>query len=384
VKIFLVFLSLLSLLHAKEETCYSVEIASVPATNNNKLLLEKQRYPKSCRVLRIDTMLCVRCECNDNYQELKQKLPQYKNITPSAYIVTSYKKRFFQTSKRSIDRRDFTDEELRLMLNSFLYSGDVANAYRVAKMGYKQYPNSLFWLQNIIKTAVWSNHPIEALKYKKELYSRIKKPKLRDDIINESLKLYQYESIENLVLEKFRQEPSKINAQLVLYLEYKIGYPQKAAEIFEKFYKKNEQRDYLLTKLLKIYIYMGDMAAAQRIVTLMERKGLYTQDNIFLIANYYYIRHDIQKAYETLLHLQNSHIKDSSYYQAVSDFGWYLNDLKNSAKASEYLINIKQGRVIDYERVIEYYKTKKKLYSAKIAKEAYLRYHKKYFFFYYA
>ena len=275
-------------------------------------------------------------------------------------------------------------DELRLMLDSFLYSGDVNNAYKVARLGYKKYPKSLYWLEKSMLTALWSNHILESLQYKKQLYKRTHSAKLRDEIIEESLKLYQYESIEKLVIDKFKKNPSKENAQLLLYVEYQIGNPQKAAKVLQNAYNQEPKRVYLLTNLLKIYMDTGDIDAAKKITAEIEKKEHYTKENIFLLANYYYIRHNIQKSYTTLLQLQEKDIDDAYYYKTLSDFGWYLNDTKNAAKASEYLIKINQARVDDYDRVVSYYKNTKRVYSAKIAKEAYFHYHKEYFFFHYA
>ena len=106
---------------------------------------------------------------------------------------------FFSTIvAKDIAQADFNaynNEELKLMIQSFLYKGDTDNAYKVARIGYKKYPASIYWNKQAVDTAKWTNHPQEAVQYEIELYQKNHDSKLRDEIITYGLSMYQYQKI---------------------------------------------------------------------------------------------------------------------------------------------------------------------------------------------
>ncbi|MDQ7066897.1 MAG: tetratricopeptide repeat protein [Sulfurimonas sp.] len=81
----------------------------------------------------------------------------------------------------------------------------------------------------------------------------------------------------------------------------------------------------------------------------------YSKVDATLIARYYYIKQDIQTAYESMLDVKSDEgvpiNKLKKYYQLKSDFGWYLQKNDAAAEASYKLFDMNETRLSDYERV---------------------------------
>ena len=401
--------------YAKEKSCYSVQIKSAIATDKNVKMLRKGNYPQACQVMTIGHNVTVRCGCYETYKEVKAYFPMIKKRYKQAYINQTYKYRFKkykkqvkisqQQEKKIVPQKSIKvvqkgvspkrvhkkekiseeEEELRLMLQTFIYSGKTKDAFSVAKIGYKRYPNSTFWNKQMSTFSKWSMQPQDALKYDLYMYRRTHDKKLRDDIINYGLSAYQYKIIEQLVIEKAVENPNKTNIDLMIFIEDKLGTTEIAAKILQKEYLKHQNNPMYLNKALQVYIDLGEMDAAKNIVNTLEKKKFYSTKSVSLISYYYYIKNQLSKAYSILLLAnditQNSDVK---YYQLVSDLGWFMQDYKRAAEASQKLMTLKNARLVDYKRVMQVYKKSNTELSLNVAKESYFKYKKSYVFYDYA
>lgn len=402
--------SLFFILQAKEPTCYTVQITSAPLNQTNRTKLFQTEFPSSCKVMQIGKKLTVRCGCFETYDETKNQLQSLQTLFPPAYITSTYKYRFSDTSKkqkkavfkaaeglpyiapkkkptpRHIQHRSQAEEELKLMLQSFLYKNEVQDAYKVAKLGFKRYPKSLYWNKRVIDTARWSGHASEAIGYERALYKKNRNPKLRDNIINFALSAYQYEKIEDLTIQKMGSNPSDKNIDLMIFIQNKLGTPEKAAQILRELYKADPSKTELLTKELQIYLDMGDLDSAKKTVHIIESRSLFSPYNATLLAYYYYLNRDIKASYKALVNIDKDADKsDTKYFQLLSDLGWYMQKYEKAAKASRVLIQTDHARLIDYIRVTQAYKTSNPSLSTQSAKESFLKYkNNNYLFYYYA
>lgn len=339
-------------LHAQKDqsTCYSIELAS--AVNNQKSLnyFTEKKYPKECRILNINDTLAVRCGCISNIIDAQEKLNKYKEYYKQAYIASTYRYRFHKKSTQTAFT--LTDEELKLMLQSFLYSGDIKHAYQTALIGYNQHPDSYYWNQKMAEVSRWSGRGKEAIKYMKYMYEQNDDSKLAKEIIDYGLSDYQYEKIKDLVAKEAIKNPTKDNLDKMTFVYSEIGEPQKAAELLHELYNKNPKDTQYLTRELQIYMDMGNLESASVIIHTIESKNLYNYDNVKQISYYYYLKRDIKKAYAVLMKVDSSKHYDEKLYQLMSDLGWYLQKYKQAAKISQKLILHQNGRLTDYERVI--------------------------------
>ena len=388
--IFLLFLFLLTLYAKSTDSCYTVQLQSALYSPSSLNQLEKKRFPTECTLMRISNTLTVRCGCFNHIKEATKRLPKYKSKYKYAYIATSYKYRF---NKKAINKANLkqpshsaysSNEELKLMLQAFLYSNDLPHAYQTAKLGYKKHPNSYYWNQKMAEVCRWSGKATESIKYMKFMYHTKHNPKVANNIINLALQDYQYESIKNLTREEVKRNPSKKNIDRMVYIYSQIGEPEAAAQFLENLYTKDKQHPQYLDKALQIYMNMSDLDAAGKIISIIETNKLYTLNNVKLISYYYYSKRSVSKSFEVLEEIKNPKKYDEQYLKLKSDLGWYLEKFAPAADASLELIKHKEGRLVDYERVIAFNRTKNKTLAGKMALKAYNKFHLSYLFYLFA
>jgi len=190
---------------------------------------------------------------------------------------------------------NYIQTELRLMLKSFLFINDVKDAYKTAKLGYKLNPSSYFWNKQMAKLALWNSKTTQALKYLIFLYKYTDDKTIRDKIINYAINDYQYDLAKKYVLQQALQNPINKNINTLIYIYNLIGVPQKAAVILLSQYHKNPKRAMLLTKALQIYLNMGELKKAKRIISIMIQKRLYSIKNTKQIAFYFILCENQQR-----------------------------------------------------------------------------------------
>jgi len=388
--IILTFIISFSLYAKSSQSCYTVQLQSALYSQENLQKLTKSNFPPECTLMRISDNLTVRCGCYEKMDEAKKELPKYKQKYKYAYLATTYKYRFKKDAPSKIDLEHksenaySSDEELKLMLQAFLYSNDLEHAYKTAKLGYEQHPNSYYWNQKMAEVCRWSGRSSESIKYMEFMYNKKHDPKLAKDIIDFGLGTYQYESLKSLVRQEAKANPSKENIERMVYIYTEVGEPEIAAQFLEKLYYEDTTHPEYLDKALQIYMEMEDLNAAQSIITIIEKNNLYNLQNIKLISYFYYSKRNIAKAFETLNKPIAHKEYDKKYLQLKSDLGWYLEQFKPAAEASLELIEHKEGRLVDYERVIALNKDSNKSLATKTALQAYNKFHLSYLFYLFA
>lgn len=420
----ILFILLISIaLYAQSKrTCYTVQLLSAGNTQENLDMFHKKSYPKECRLMEIGESITIRCGCYDAYSDagnLLEKLSSYKE----ASIATTYKYRFddnivaqetqkkfkkydtnekiankqvlkgLKTHKKArgyLDEKAKTkeDEELRLILQVFLYKGDLKNAYKVASLGYKKHPRSYYWNEKMAEICKWTNRSARSMKHLRFIYELRRDPVIEKELIDYGTSAYQYETIEPLVINRAIADPSEKNIDLMIFVFKKIGSPEKVLVVLDAQYKKDRSNTMLLTKALELSLEMGDLDLAKKYVRLIEVNKPYSKKDAALIARYYYITHDMQKSYASLNDVEHkdTDVKedDIKYYELKSDLGWYLQDTKVAALASKKLMDMKYARLVDYERISFVYQKSDPKLAQEATRQAYKEYKLSYMFYSYA
>ena len=417
--IFLILVSFSVLLAKQKATCLSIQLASEYRFQNYDLV-QNYYYPKGCKYMVLGRTLAVRCGCYGEEKVAQRQLEKYKTNYPDAELLRIYKSsyqkaKFIVYSKGKKKRKTFVklkpkivkpvvkkvvkpvkkidvakemEQELRLMLQVFLYKGDLVNAYKVASYGVKKYNKVYYWNKKMAEVCRWSGRFAESMKYLRRVYEMRYDKKIENELIKYGMKTYQYEKVESLVLRKAMNNPTEKNIDLLIKLYKNIGLPEKVIQILEKKYKKTPTNNMLLTKMLALSLEMGDLDLARRYVAILEQKKPYTQKDAALISKYYYIKHDIFRAYKSLVDVDNLNITNKKdnihYYELLSDLAWYLQKNLIAAKASKKLIDLKAARLEDYERAMFGFRVVNPKLATKIAKAAYNKYKLSYLFYTYA
>ena len=372
------------------ETCYTVQLLSKHNSTKNLKKLQKKQFPDTCKLMKIGSSLTVRCGCYVQYDEAKLSFLSLKKTYALSSIATTYKYRFkgTKTQEQIVQKDEKKDDELRLILQVFLYKGDLQHAYKVAKLGVKKYPESYYWNEKMADTSRWTNRQEESMIYLKKMYTLRHDTQIEKQLILYAKQSHKYESIEPLLLKKIRKNPSQKNVDELIDIYIKTGNPEKATSFLEKQYKKDKTKKVFLTQALDLSLQMGNMVLAKKYVNMIEKQETYTTQDAALIARYYYIFGDVEKAYKCLDNvnpLDKASLEDKIVYSELkSDLGWYLQENQEAGKAAKYLIDHHKGRLVDYERVIFVYYEKNPRYVEQTFKEAYLKFKDSYLFYGYA
>ena len=420
-----------------KKTCFTIQLLSRFNNNKNFSILKRNTYPDNCKVMEIGKSLTVRCGCYNKLASLKDTLKELKKTYKYATIATTYRYRFDDITKgetivdesikdaveyknkntnNSNDNRNSqvtqSDEELKLMLQVFLYKGDLKNAYKVATLGYEQNQNSYYWNQKMAEICKWTNRSARSMKHLRFMYEQKYDKKIEDELIRYGASAYQYEEIEPLVVSRVRRNPTEKNIDLMILVYKKVGSPEKVVDILDKEYQKNPSNRMLLTKALELSLEIGDLEISKKYVDIIQKEDFYSKEDAYLLAKYYYITHNIPLAYKKISQVKKDQNNENlvidydrlekekkvinpvthevkynnidKYYQLKSDLGWYLQDSLNAAKASKHLMLANKARLVDYERISDvYHKIDPKLARVAI-KKAYKEYKLSYLFFSYA
>ncbi|MBD3825171.1 MAG: tetratricopeptide repeat protein, partial [Epsilonproteobacteria bacterium] len=277
------------------------------------------------------------------------------------------------------------DEELVLMLQAFLYSADIENAYKVATIGYKKHPNSYYWNQKRGETAKWLGKYDESMDHMIFLYNVDKNEKLRNELITYGISIYQYDKIEQYITEKVRQEPTEKNFDTLIFVYSMTGKTEESARILKEEFDKDPTKRGLLTRMLRIYIDLGELESAREIVDIIDAHDEYTLENTILVTYYYYLERDMEHAYESLLKTKDpERFENIKYNEMLSDLSWYVQDYKRGAGASKNLMLLESARLVDYERIIYVYQKDDITVASRASKEVYQKFKITYLFYGYA
>ncbi|MDH4944741.1 tetratricopeptide repeat protein [Sulfurimonas sp. C5] len=400
-KIILLFLFTLASLLAEtnQACCTTVQLTSYVNTNKDLKFIQNN-YPSECTTMDINGYVTVRCGCFDSISSAQEKLKELKVEYPQAQLVKSYKYRFDETcptnqeviapTQQQVPMGKSEEEELRLMLQVFLYKTDLESAFQVAQIGYEQYPNSYYWNEKMATICQWTDRPARAMKHLQKMYKLKYNPIIEQKLIDYGKATYQYENIEPYVLRRVKKDPTEENIDLLITIYKKTGFPEKVIAILDEEYKKTKN-PLLLTKALELALEMGDLDLAKEYVEIIELHKPYSKENAALVSRYYYILRDIHTAYLSLSDVHNSTLLEDTnstqevqYFELKSDLGWYLQKNLPAAQASKILIDADIGRLADYERVAIVYPDINNTYAAQAVKEGYIKYKLPYMFFSYA
>ena len=275
------------------------------------------------------------------------------------------------------------DEKLRLMFQVFTYASDLKNAYKVGSKALKRYPDSLYWHQKMAEICQWLDKRGEAVRHYRFIYRHTHDKKLEKKILDYALNAYQYETAAPILKTIALTEPTKENLKKVIDIYDKIGSPEKAAQLLEQIAEADQSSgEWALLKALQIYVEMGEEARARKLVKKLEKSGSYDLQTGEAIADYYLARKNISASYQALQRVRPDTLGTyaATYYRRMSDTGWYLQKPGASAAASSSLIGLKKAKLIDYERIIAFFKGKKPDLVEKVARAGYRKFGKKYLY----
>ncbi len=250
-------------------------------------------------------------------------------------------------------------EQFSLMYDSFIFSKDLENAYKVAKSALEKEPDSYFWNQKMSEIALWTGRHNKSIKHLMFIYEIDQDPLLSDEIIKRLTASYQYEKALVFIIEKLEQNDyNNQDIEMMSDIYDKVGRPKESIKILKKLYAKNGQNRYL-SDILSVYLKTGEINKAKKIVKKLERVKIKDAKIALAISQYYFIKKDLDRSYLTLLDAKDRVkvlAKNRKFFEKISDLGWYLQEYKSGVYGSLMLYESKTARLIDYQRIAQVYK----------------------------
>ncbi|MGC9350749.1 MAG: tetratricopeptide repeat protein [Sulfurovum sp.] len=365
--------------------------------------------------MQINGYITVRCGCFESNTQAKSKLKELKVQYPQAQLARTCKYRFGETCptpKKSNEplqeshAEDSQEEELRLMLQVFLYKNDLENAYKVAQIGYSQHPNSYYWNKKMADILQWTGRSARAMTHLEKMYRIRYDPQIEKKLIDYGKATFQYEIIEPIVLNRVRHNPTQESIDLLITIYKQTGFPEKAITIMDQEYQRTDKLLFV-SKALELSIETGELELAKRYISIIEQQERLSKQDAVLVARYYYILRDIKHALSTLEKAHNGDIFEAqgcssnveyltkeyfsdqcigeiTYFELKSDLSWYLQKNLAAAKTSLVLVKSNVARLEDYERVAWVYQDLDADLAAEAVRLGYLKYKHSYMFFSYA
>jgi len=373
-----------SLLYAQEvPSCYSIQLVTATTIQNTKNVKEVLKK-NDCKILQISGLETLRCGCYKEYPDNTDAYRNYLELFPHSIIIRNYK-RLYSTDKSTVPVTDTPTlspekEQFRLMYQIFVYTSDLESAYNVAKEALKKSPKSLYWYQKLAEVSQWLGKRTESIHYYSAIYYITQDKALERKLLSYSLEAYQFETAAPLMRKKVLNDPSRQNITDMIYIYDNVGVPEESLALLLLLYEKDPDIFYL-KEALKISLDMGEIEEAEGIVTRISKLP-FDIKTAELLSFYYFTQHDMQRSYRALLpdgkmlHDQNA----TNYYKQLSDLGWMMHDYENAAHASKKLFNLKQARLVDYERIIHHFTEKNPQMTLNVAQEGYEKFTKPYIF----
>lgn len=375
----------ITFLDAKEETCYSIQLYSFPSSvDPANEMVEMGVYPETCLKMQIDSHNTVRCECEKHYKDALKLKSRYDMYADDIAIVETYTRRFQSIRKDTDNGSDislpeleqkqfsntlsgsFSDEDLRLVLQVMLYSGDIPKAFEIVKQGVKKFPKSLWWNEKAAEIALWNNQSSDALNFYLQSYelqpsqkSRIRIEKLATQLQNETVLL---KMLKDSVWNNEEQNRSKLYE---VYLN--TGELSEGVAFFDELYRRDHDQESLRLQIL-LLIYSGEIDKAKLHYSTFITQFSHDVELSILMAKAFFSRKEIEQSYRYLepIHLAVEPNNDNFWHFYI-DILWFRRSFDELYTILLQRRDLNALRSYDQERLAMLAALKDKAFAAELA-----------------
>lgn len=281
---------------------------------------------------------------------------------------------------KSSDGMNVVDQELlKLLVQTFIGSQDLENAFLVAKKGAQLFPKDPFWWKTLGQISAWIGKTDEAMSAYLNLYSLDKSDSVKKDLFNMALILNRFDIAKQLVEEEFKQGRYKDLAD-IYYIYYQAGDLRDFIQTLKGLYEKTQndkvyidstyllktvyetkQDKVILAFLTRVLYESGNVSEAEHYGKILIQQYIPTVDEVLLYSNILYSNKKFKEAYDVLKEFLPLSLKDREnktlveYLYTLSDLGWSLKDFQTSVYASDVLFKMGKERLLDLIRLYTYH-----------------------------
>ncbi len=275
-------------------------------------------------------------------------------------------------------------EVLRLLLSTFLASGDLENALRVTSIATALFPQDSFWWEKQAEINLWTDRPEEALNAYLEAYRLSGREEMRKKAVELAISLNRFDVAKRLVekrIEGAGAEAEELKGLVSIYEQ--AGSIDELIGILEKSYKERADKE-LLGTLARLYSFYGRPGDALRTLAEMERRyGLSPEEALFYARTLYRLKRYGQALSVLKRYSKAVSPEDSEYWETMSDIAWAIRDYPTAIQASQMLHGTDMARQVDYERLFLWWMESREERALEYALEGWQHFGIDYMFYYF-
>ena len=272
-----------------------------------------------------------------------------------------------------------------LAYQTFLATGNVNNAYLVAKAAVRQKPRNVTWRRHLARTAQWNSKPNIALQNWIFLVKHEHEPVSWQEAFSHALRISKQLGDDPTVVWLMRTQAkrSEYNEEdwvTLIGAQERLGHPEDLIVQLKETLRKKPSK-FLQKQLLSLYRHTGQLEAELALLKRMQAEQGMTATLASREAEIYYNQGKIQKAYDILMEVKpNATEADKAYWQTLADLAWLVQNREDSVRAAKHLYHRKEARPRDIMRLITLTRQGSPQHALELAKEGWRQHREDQFF----
>ena len=273
-----------------------------------------------------------------------------------------------------------------LAYQTFLATGNVSNAFLVAKAAVRQKPQDIVWRRHLARVATWNDQPFIALQQWTFLVKHEPELVKWQNAFHKALGIAKQIGDDKTVvwlmkLQAERKAYSKEDWSTLIAAQERLGHPEELiAQLREALHKKPSK--FLQNQLLNLYRHTGQIDAELALLAHQEQEQGLTVKIALRRTEILYNQGKIKPAYDLLLQVKPKVKEDNKvYWQTLADLAWLVQNLEDSATAVKLLHARQEARPRDIIRLITLTRHAAPQHALVLAQEGWHKYRDDQFFF---
>lgn len=243
------------------------------------------------------------------------------------------------TDFNKISSLKFDPTTFELAYRSFIFTGNVNDAYALCLVATRENKDSILWLSRLAQTALWTSRANVALNTYFQLITDFNQASYLDSTIQLAEKLYRYDMLIRLYKYALSRHPGDPQLMIKLASAYNgAGQPETGVRLLRIEYKKRQNIDYLKAMAL-IQSQDGHVNAMHETLNEYTKLAPATIETSLLQEQYYISKANLKSAYISLAQQQHlATAQDVNYWDDLAKLAWLTEhyDVSKEAYQEQY------------------------------------------------
>ncbi len=247
----------------------------------------------------------------------------------------------------------YDEKTFELAYQTFIYGGNVEDAYALSLGAVKHNPHSIVWRERLAQTALWTNRADDALEQYIYLIRNDNQLQYFPPALKLATQLRRYDSLIPLLEFEYQRDPTNVAVMNTLADAYdQIGDPNRAIQFLQQSNKK-QPRLLFVRHIAHIYRNLGESRHELNILDVIEKKYGLTAPLALRMAQIEYGHARPQRALNKMKMVPHQNkIHNLRFWQTEARLAWLLGEDKTSRYAYLKLYQLHGDVAEDIRRLI--------------------------------